>query len=152
MKGKVKWFSTEKGYGFIHGEDGVDRFFHVREINGGDLPGNGGTVTFDSKKGDRRPCAVNVTLTGAPERIREDIKPTCSSCNRSFVPRIITGPPVLAGKKWRPVPKYSVCPFCAATHQEFRSSFGSNYEVASLVLRVGAFVIIGGFFVLVLSQ
>ena len=152
MKGKVKWFSTEKGYGFIYGEDGVDRFFHVREINGGNLPGNGGTVTFDSKKGDRGPCAVNVTLTGAPERIREDIKPTCSSCNRSFVPRIVTGPPVFGGKRWQPVPKYSVCPFCGATYQKFRSFFSSNYNVAGFVLRAVVFVIFVRLFIFALSN
>ena len=28
MKGIVKWFDSRKGYGFIHGEDGVDIYVH----------------------------------------------------------------------------------------------------------------------------
>ena len=29
MQGKVKWFSAEKGYGFIEREDGGDVFVHL---------------------------------------------------------------------------------------------------------------------------
>jgi CspA family cold shock protein len=33
-EGTVKWFSNEKGYGFISREDGDDLFVHFREIQG----------------------------------------------------------------------------------------------------------------------
>lgn len=33
MTGTVKWFSSEKGYGFITGEDGKEVFVHQTNIN-----------------------------------------------------------------------------------------------------------------------
>ena len=33
-QGTVKWFSNEKGYGFIEREDGDDLFVHFSEIQG----------------------------------------------------------------------------------------------------------------------
>ena len=33
--GKVKWFNTQKGYGFITQEDGKEIFVHFKDIDGG---------------------------------------------------------------------------------------------------------------------
>jgi len=61
-KGTVKWFSEEKGYGFIEQEGGPDVFVHYTSIN---MPGfkaltQGDQVTFDVEEGDRGPVAKNV--------------------------------------------------------------------------------------------
>ena len=56
MKGKVKWFNVEKGYGFILAENNKDVFVHYSHIlqNGFKSLEEGQTVEFDmiqSKKG-----------------------------------------------------------------------------------------------------
>lgn len=64
-EGVVKWFSAEKGYGFVTPDDGGrDLFVHHSQIqmNGYRSLDQGQRVTFESQDGDRGPQAVEVTL------------------------------------------------------------------------------------------
>lgn len=59
-KGTVKWFDSEKGYGFIKPDDtSNDLFVHHSETNGITLA-EGDTVEFEIGQGRKGLCAINV--------------------------------------------------------------------------------------------
>lgn len=62
-KGKVKWFSNQKGYGFITPEDGKDVFVHHTAIQGDGYKtlAEGQEVEFEITQGPKGEQAVNVT-------------------------------------------------------------------------------------------
>jgi len=63
--GTVKWFSDDKGYGFITpAEGGRDLFVHFSGINGDGYRSlaEGARVTYEEEAGDKGPKAVNVSL------------------------------------------------------------------------------------------
>ena len=62
-QGKVKWFSNEKGYGFIEAEDGEDVFVHFTGIVGEGFKtlDEGESVSFEITDGNRGPQAANVS-------------------------------------------------------------------------------------------
>ncbi len=60
--GKVKWFSAEKGFGFIEREDGNDVFVHFSAItmDGFKTLEEGMEVQFEVVEGAKGPQAANV--------------------------------------------------------------------------------------------
>lgn len=67
VNGTVKWFNTEKGYGFIQQENGGDDVFvHFRQINSNGYDRvsleEGQKVSFEIGQGQKGPQAENVTI------------------------------------------------------------------------------------------
>lgn len=60
--GKVKWFNSEKGFGFIQTESGNDVFVHFSAIQGEGFKTleEGQEVSFEIIEGNRGPQAANV--------------------------------------------------------------------------------------------
>jgi len=67
MSGTVKWFSSEKGFGFIERGDGQgDCFVHHSSIEGEGFKTleEGEAVEFEVIDGEKGPAAANVTRVG----------------------------------------------------------------------------------------
>ena len=64
--GKVKWFNSQKGYGFIEIPDGKDVFVHYSAIiqSGFRTLEEGQEVEFDVVEGQKGPQAANVQVIG----------------------------------------------------------------------------------------
>jgi cold shock CspA family protein/predicted RNA-binding Zn-ribbon protein involved in translation (DUF1610 family) len=129
MQGKIKWFSKEKGYGFITGTDEIDRHFGINDIKGSDLPSIGDIVNFIPKDGQKGPKAYSIIIESkAPidtsiknfssakeyKQPKTDDRVECSYCGKRMIPRMIT---------YRGEPSKSVCPFCGSTFMNFGYCF-----------------------------
>lgn len=136
MHGKVKWFSEEKGYGYIVAEDGKEHYFNIRDIQGANLPRNGSTVTFVSSQGAKGPRASSV-VTAPNSQVSSDSRNTdervtCTHCGKKMMPRLI----IRNGS-----PNHSVCPFCAGVYKKFSQCFiatavyGDYYAPEVIALR-----------------
>lgn len=66
MTGKVKWFDSKKGYGFITAENGKEIFVHFSGIvaEGFKSLNEGQAVEFEIGEGAKGEQAVNVTVIG----------------------------------------------------------------------------------------
>lgn len=75
-KGSVKWFSNEKGYGFIERENGEDVFVHHSDIQGEGFKTlrQGEAVDFEVLPAEKGPKAQNV--------VREEERGTAEASGR----------------------------------------------------------------------
>jgi CspA family cold shock protein len=81
-EGKVKWFNTRKGYGFISTADGTDIFVHYSNISGDGYRtlAEGDSVSFDIVEGEKGLRAENVVQQPATEsKATAESKPATES-------------------------------------------------------------------------
>ena len=121
MEGRVKFFNSERGYGFIGTEYSGDFFFHVSQFRGMDIPEVGQYVRFEQqapKKPGGRPSAVNIqvvqrmsskpegplTSTTKPERTYTGQYSQCNACGSKIEAYKVVGDRAFyrctCGKRW----------------------------------------------------
>ena len=76
--GRVKWYDTDKGFGFIASDEGDEVFLHASALpEGSGIPKPGTKVEFSVADGRRGPSAMAVTITEpAPSIVASQRKPT----------------------------------------------------------------------------
>ncbi|HEY8466225.1 MAG TPA: cold shock domain-containing protein [Solirubrobacterales bacterium] len=60
--GTVKWFNSEKGFGFISPDDGSSDLFVHQSAAAPDVLAEGNKVSFDAERTDKGPRATNVRV------------------------------------------------------------------------------------------
>ncbi|MDO5494609.1 MAG: cold shock domain-containing protein [bacterium] len=68
--GRIKFFDTEKGFGFIAGEDGQEVYVHASALPAGSpTPKPGQKVEYSVADGRRGPQALAITFPEAPQSV-----------------------------------------------------------------------------------
>ena len=118
MKGTIKFYNKEKGFGFIFDEETkTDLYFHINDWKNGSVPNGNDDVEFElSKSQNNKPKAINIILIkSADEKKQEnfgknDDRVICPGCNKKIVPRITT---------FKGTAINSLCPYCGYEIKKF---------------------------------
>lgn len=72
--GKVRFYNEEKGFGFIHGDDGQEVFLHASVLPEGAEIRQGTRLEYGVAEGKRGPQALSVRLLETPRAAKRDRK------------------------------------------------------------------------------
>ncbi len=126
--GRVKWFSVEKGCGYLIDREGIERYFRVNDVRGYDLPQRGATVEFEPSNNSRGPTATQVVLLAPPEAspAPDDGRVHCHHCNSRVLPRLVV---------YRGVAQRSLCTRCGQDLADFTWGYAVGAQLSALMLQ-----------------
>jgi cold shock CspA family protein/predicted RNA-binding Zn-ribbon protein involved in translation (DUF1610 family) len=119
MRGTVKFYNPEKGFGFIFSEGlKEDIFFRIGEWKHPSVPSGNDDVEFELGEDQKGFRAKNIQLIFSAQDKRnkvheskhKDDRITCPSCGRKVVPRMVT---------YRGEPDKTLCPYCGTVIKTF---------------------------------
>lgn len=62
MLGLIKFYNPDKGFGFITDENNTDRFFHISDVIGSEIPSEQQKVSFTPSENEKGLNALNINL------------------------------------------------------------------------------------------
>lgn len=138
--GIVKWFSDEKGYGYITDKSNNDLYFGVKDIIGSELPSNGDKVKFEKYLGKENVGAAKEIII--IEKKNPNFKKIhCDSCDSDIKPKHWH----FGGTDYTNIKTAYMCPNCGNSLYETGGGFN---KLAKFILIFISFSIIGITFIL----
>ncbi len=132
MRGTMRWFSKEKRYGLVTGEDGLDRYIYIGDVIDKDLPREGDIVEFKpSDLGERKnqfPIAERVKVverSGMPQQPKPVEEHKCAECGRMVTPTVVYVDRM---------PDELRCPYCEATIRQY--GFTTFHKTLGLIVLI----------------
>ena len=118
MKGMIKFYNKDKGFGFVVGENNQDYYFNQKVIPFGHIPNSGDMIEFEvsdkpTSNKHKEPTIAKMTLTGEQAtgiNNSNDSRVECPHCRKKIIPRLLTH----YGNAYR-----SLCPLCGGVVAEF---------------------------------
>jgi len=131
--GIVKWFSQEKGYGYITDRNNIDLYCGVKDVIGADLPEYGDKVEFEEYVGrESAPAATNIIIL---ERKNPSFKKiNCNSCQLDVKPKVWH----FGGTDYTNMKTAYLCPHCGSTLYETGGGFN---KLAKFILIITSLAI-----------
>lgn len=138
--GLIKWFSVEKGYGYITNRNNEDLYFGVKDIIGANLPEYGDKVEYEEYVGREEHFAARDILI--LERKNPSFKKIhCDSCQLEVKPKYWH----FGGTDYTKMKTAYLCPHCGGTLYETGGGFNTLAKfilvIVSIAIAISAFLI-----------
>lgn len=140
MKGTVKFYQEQKGYGFIFSSEiNEDIYFNIKEWKNESIPNGNDEVEFQLDENKKGKFALNINLLKSAlekkeeQSAKKDDRIICFNCNKKIVPRIMY---------LNAAPYSSHCPYCGEAIKKFQHNVIFIIFAVTIIIFIVMFVFI----------